>query len=117
MSSPARRLRVDRRVGHGNHAAPLAKEPFSERNGGGSYERSRNTRTVKEFFAAAGRGDAQGLLALCAEDIEWIIPGESAWAGRKAEALTRAYSTLLGRERGHGVVDEDRCDGGGGGEG
>ena len=40
-----------------------------------------NTQTVKEFFAAADRGDAQGLLALCAEDIEWIIPGEWAWAG------------------------------------
>ena len=31
---------------------------------------------VKDFFAAIGRGDIQGLLALCAEDIEWIIPGE-----------------------------------------
>jgi uncharacterized protein len=40
-----------------------------------------NTGTVKEFFAAADRGDEQGLLALCAEDIEWIIPGEWAWAG------------------------------------
>jgi ketosteroid isomerase-like protein len=28
-----------------------------------------------------GRGDKQGLLALSAEDIEWIIPGEWAWAG------------------------------------
>ena len=31
---------------------------------------------VKDFFAAMGRGDKQGLLALAAEDIEWIIPGE-----------------------------------------
>src|SRR5450432_1993956 len=31
---------------------------------------------VKDFFAAMGRGDKQGLLALSAEDIEWIIPGE-----------------------------------------
>ncbi len=31
---------------------------------------------VKDFFAAMGRGDVQGLLASCAEDIEWIIPGE-----------------------------------------
>jgi uncharacterized protein len=31
---------------------------------------------VKDFFAAMGRGDKQALLALCAEDIEWIIPGE-----------------------------------------
>ena len=40
-----------------------------------------NVRIVKEFFAATGRGDEQGLVALCAEDIEWIIPGEWAWAG------------------------------------
>ena len=35
-----------------------------------------NVETVKEFFAAIGRGDSQGLLALSAEDIEWIIPGQ-----------------------------------------
>ena len=35
-----------------------------------------NIQMVKDFFAATGRGDRQGLLALCAEDIEWIIPGE-----------------------------------------
>ena len=35
-----------------------------------------NIQTVKVFFAAMGRGDKQGLLALSAEDIEWIIPGE-----------------------------------------
>jgi ketosteroid isomerase-like protein len=35
-----------------------------------------NVQTVKDFFAAMGRGDRQGLLALSAEDIEWIIPGE-----------------------------------------
>jgi uncharacterized protein len=35
-----------------------------------------NAEIVKEFFAAVGRGDKQGLLALAAEDIEWIIPGE-----------------------------------------
>jgi hypothetical protein len=35
-----------------------------------------NAQIVKEFFAAVGRGDKQGLLALAAEDIEWIIPGE-----------------------------------------
>ncbi|MER9166972.1 nuclear transport factor 2 family protein [Mesorhizobium australicum] len=32
--------------------------------------------TVKDFFAAIGRGDRKALLALVAEDIEWIIPGE-----------------------------------------
>jgi ketosteroid isomerase-like protein len=31
---------------------------------------------VKDFFAAMCSGDVQALLALCAEDIEWIIPGE-----------------------------------------
>ena len=36
----------------------------------------KNVQTVKEFFAAIGRGDKEGLLALVAEDIEWIIPGE-----------------------------------------
>jgi ketosteroid isomerase-like protein len=35
-----------------------------------------NVQIVKNFFAATGRGDMQHLLALCAEDIEWIIPGE-----------------------------------------
>ncbi|MEH1928907.1 nuclear transport factor 2 family protein [Nostoc sp.] len=35
-----------------------------------------NVQTVKGFFAAIGSGDKQGLLALVAEDIEWIIPGE-----------------------------------------
>ena len=35
-----------------------------------------NVRTVKAFFAAMGGGDKQALLALSAEDIEWIVPGE-----------------------------------------
>ena len=35
-----------------------------------------NVQTVKDFFAALGRGDKQGLLALVTNDIEWIIPGE-----------------------------------------
>ena len=35
-----------------------------------------NVQTVKDFFAAMGGGDKQRLLALVAEDIEWIIPGE-----------------------------------------
>jgi hypothetical protein len=47
---------------------------------------------VKDFFAAMRRGDKQGLLALSAEDIEWIIPGEG-WP-------------LAGRHRGHaGLAD------------
>jgi ketosteroid isomerase-like protein len=35
-----------------------------------------NVQTVKDFFAAIGGGDKEGLLALVAEDLEWIIPGE-----------------------------------------
>jgi len=36
----------------------------------------KNIQTVKDFFAAVGCGDKEALLALAAEDIEWIIPGE-----------------------------------------
>lgn len=36
----------------------------------------KNIQTVKDFFAAIGSGDKEALLALVAEDIEWIIPGE-----------------------------------------
>ena len=51
-----------------------------------------NVQIVKDFFAAMGRGDKQGLLALSAEDIEWIIPGED-WP-------------LAGMHRGHaGLAD------------
>ena len=35
-----------------------------------------NAQIVKDAFAAVGRGDKQGLLALSAEDVEWIVPGE-----------------------------------------
>jgi ketosteroid isomerase-like protein len=52
----------------------------------------KNIQTVKNFFAAIGSGDNKGLLALVAEDIEWIIPGE-AWP-------------LAGTYRGHaGLAD------------
>ena len=52
----------------------------------------KNVRTVKDFFAAIGHGDKEGLLALIAEDIEWIIPGED-WP-------------LAGTHRGHaGLAD------------
>jgi uncharacterized protein len=36
----------------------------------------KNIQTVKDFFAAIGRGDREALLTLVAEDIEWIIPGK-----------------------------------------
>ena len=52
----------------------------------------KNVQTVKDFFAAIGRGDKEDLLALVAEDIEWIIPGED-WP-------------LAGTRRGHaGLAD------------
>src|ERR1700733_14954628 len=35
-----------------------------------------HVKTVKDFFASMRSGDMQTLLALCAEDIEWIIPGK-----------------------------------------
>jgi uncharacterized protein len=35
-----------------------------------------NIQIVKDFFAALGGHDKHELLALAAEDIEWIIPGE-----------------------------------------
>jgi ketosteroid isomerase-like protein len=52
----------------------------------------KNVQTVKDFFAAIGRGDREDLLAFVAEDIEWIIPGED-WP-------------LAGTRRGHaGLAD------------
>jgi ketosteroid isomerase-like protein len=52
----------------------------------------KNIQIVKDFFAAIGRGDREALLALVAEDIEWIIPGED-WP-------------LAGTRRGHaGLTD------------
>src|SRR5271170_3795938 len=57
-----------------------------------SMSTQENVQTVKDFFAAMGGSDRQGLLALCAEDIEWIIPGED-WP-------------LAGTHRGHaGLAD------------
>jgi len=51
-----------------------------------------NVQIVKDVFAAMGRGDKQRLLALVAEDMEWIIPGED-WP-------------LAGTHRGHaGLAD------------
>jgi uncharacterized protein len=35
-----------------------------------------NVQIVKNFFAAMGSGNKPALLALVADDIEWIIPGE-----------------------------------------
>jgi ketosteroid isomerase-like protein len=43
-----------------------------------------NVQIVKDVFAAIGRGDVQSLLALSAEDIEWITPGDGRWRARAA---------------------------------
>ena len=51
----------------------------------------KNVQIVKDFFAAMGRRDKQGLLALSDEDIEWIIPGED-WP-------------LAGTHRGHAGME------------
>jgi SnoaL-like domain len=48
----------------------------SEQNGEDAMSTEKKVQTVKNFFAAIGRGDKEGLLALVAEDVEWIIPGE-----------------------------------------
>ena len=50
-----------------------------------------NDQIVKNFLAALGGRDTQGLLALSAEDIEWIIPGED-WP-------------LAGTHRGHAGLE------------
>src|SRR3984893_5266565 len=52
----------------------------------------KNVQIVKNFLAALDRRDKEGLLALSAEDIEWIVPGED-WP-------------LAGTHRGHaGLAD------------
>lgn len=51
-----------------------------------------NIQVVKDFFAAMGSGDRQGLLALCADDFEWIIPGQD-WP-------------LAGTHRGHAGLED-----------
>jgi ketosteroid isomerase-like protein len=51
----------------------------------------KNVQVVKNFLTALGRCDTQGLLALSAEDIERIIPGED-WP-------------LAGRHRGHAGME------------
>jgi hypothetical protein len=45
-------------------------------NGAIPMSTQKNVQIVRDFFAAMGRGDRQGLMALSAEDIAWIIPGE-----------------------------------------
>src|ERR1700754_4407117 len=51
----------------------------------------KNIQTAKDSFAAIGRGDKEGLTALVAEDIEWIVPGKD-WP-------------LAGTHRGHAGLE------------
>ena len=52
----------------------------------------KNVQVVKDFFAAIGSSDKQQVLAMVADEIEWIIPGED-WP-------------LAGTHRGHaGLAD------------
>ena len=51
----------------------------------------KNVQVVKDFLAAIGSGDKQRVLALVAEDIEWIVPGED-WP-------------LAGTHRGHAGLE------------
>lgn len=76
----------------------------------------KNVQTVKDFFAAIGRGDREGLLAMVAEDVEWIIPGED-WplAGTRhghaglADLLETASKTIeTSTERREFVAQGDR---------
>ena len=60
-----------------------------QRNGEVPMSIRENVQIAKEFFTAMSRGDRQGLLALSAEDTEWIIPGED-WP-------------LAGTHRGRGI--------------
>jgi ketosteroid isomerase-like protein len=50
-----------------------------------------NVQTVKNFVAAMGHGDREGLLALAADEIEWIVPGKD-WP-------------LAGTHRGHAGLE------------
>lgn len=52
----------------------------------------KNVQIVKDFFAAIGRGDRDAILALAAEDIEWIMPGRD-WP-------------LAGQRRGHSGLEQ-----------
>jgi ketosteroid isomerase-like protein len=68
----------------------IQSDSFDEGKGD-SMSIENNLQVVKDFFAAIGSGDKQRVLALVAEDIEWIIPGER-WP-------------LAGTHRGHGGLE------------
>ena len=56
-------------------AAWPRSDPTQPPTGEPPISREHNVQTVKDFFAAIGRGDREALLALVADDIEWVIPG------------------------------------------
>src|SRR5450631_4207579 len=68
-------LVLRRPVAGPNHGVDRTRS--DPRNGEVFMSIQENVQIVKDLFAAMGRGDKQGLLALSAEDIEWIIPGEN----------------------------------------
>src|ERR1700692_3453010 len=71
---------------------PIRSDTLDVREKEISMSSEKNVQIVKNFLAALGRRDKQGLLGLSAEDIEWIVPGED-WP-------------LAGTHRGHaGLAD------------
>ncbi len=65
---------VELSVDGGFSGSVLKMAPSGKRRDTMSTEE--NVQLVKNFFAAMGSHNARDLLALAAEDIEWIIPGE-----------------------------------------
>jgi uncharacterized protein len=54
----------------------------------------RNIEVVKAFFAAAFGGDKDAMLALVADDIEWIVPGDD-WPLAGTHRGHEGLATLL----------------------
>jgi uncharacterized protein len=72
---------------------PVRSDAFDVRKKGETaMSTQENVQIVKNFLAALGRRDIQVLLALSADDIEWIIPGED-WS-------------LAGTHRGHAGLED-----------
>ncbi len=63
-------------------------------------DEKKNTEVVQNLFAAFGRGDIPGLLALVADDVVWFIPGpaEVPHAGERRghEGVLQFFQTLGG---------------------
>ncbi|HYO62736.1 MAG TPA: nuclear transport factor 2 family protein [Pyrinomonadaceae bacterium] len=58
-----------------------------------------NLGVVQSLFAAFGAGDLPGMLALCADDIEWIVPGPEDvpyFGARRGHEGVRDFVTRLG---------------------